>query len=213
MNFDSPNIRPGIKRLTMRLLGAVVLFGSTAAAAQGKPVAELISTCVSCHGADGIAIEPDAPHLDGQPAAILTEMITSLQQARRPTNVKMHRDVATADIAPLARHYAEQKVQRPKPVTKPELVARGDTLYQNRCAQCHIDDGRDSDKGAPLMAAQKPDYLIAQMQTFKSGQRKFPFLMDDAYRGLSDDDLVAIANFFAAQDQVVAPQQARRRRR
>lgn len=212
MNSDSPNFRIGLQRLMVRLLGAVLLFGSAAAAAQGKPDAELVSACVSCHGADGIAIEPDAPHLDGQPEAILTDMITSLQQAKRLTKVKMHRDVATADIAPLARHYAEQKVQRPKSATKPELVVRGDTLYQDRCAKCHIDNGRDSDKGAPLMAAQKPDYLIAQMQAFKSGQRKFPFLMDDAYLGLSDEDLAAIANFFAAQDQV-APQQGRRRRR
>jgi len=42
--------------------------------------------------------------------------------------------------------------------------------------------------------------------------RKFPFLMDGAYKDLSDDDLTAVAHFFAAQDQV-APQQGRRRRR
>lgn len=212
MNSDSPNFRIGTLRLMIRLLATVVLLGPAAATAQGKPVAVLISTCVSCHGADGIAIEPDTPHLDGQPEPVLIEMITSLQQAKRPTQVKMHRDVGAADIAPLARHYAEQKAQRPKSATKPELVARGETLYQNRCAQCHIDNGRDSDKGAPLMAAQKPDYLVAQMQAFKSGQRKFPFLMDEAYLGLINEDLAAIANFFAAQDQV-APQQGRRRRR
>lgn len=212
MSSDSPNFRIGIQRLIIRLLGTVLLFGPAAATAQGKPVAELVSTCISCHGADGIAIEPDTPHLDGQPEPVLIEMITSLQQAKRPTKVKIHRDIATADIAPLARHYAEQKAQRPKSATKPELVARGETLYQNRCAKCHMDSGRDSDKGAPLMAAQKPEYLVAQMQSFKSGQRKFPFLMDEAYLGLSDEELAAIANFFAAQDQV-APQQSRRRRR
>jgi sulfide dehydrogenase cytochrome subunit len=212
MNFDSPNFRIGIPRLMIRLLGTVLLFGPAATTAQEKPAAELVSACVGCHGANGIAIEPDAPHLDGQPEPVLIEMITSLQQTKRPTKVKMHRDVATADIVPLARHYAEQKARRPKSATNPELVAHGETLYQNRCAKCHMDNGRDSDKGAPLMAAQKPDYLVAQMQAFKSGQRKFPFLMDDAYLGLSDEELAAIANFFAAQDQV-APQQTRRRRR
>ncbi len=212
MNAASPNTRIGTQRLMTRLLGAALLFSHAAAGAQGKPVAELIGTCLSCHGADGIAIEPDTPHLDAQHEALLIDMITSFQQARRPTKVKMHRDIAAADVAPLAKHYAEQKAQRPKSATKPELVARGETLYQNRCANCHIDNGRDSDKGAPMVAAQKPDYLIAQMLAFKAGERKFPFLMDAAYKDLSDEDLAAIAHFFAAQDQV-APQQGRKRRR
>jgi sulfide dehydrogenase cytochrome subunit len=204
--------RAGSPYLTGWLLGAALLWGASPAAAQEKPVATLISNCVDCHGADGIATKPDTPHLDGQFESPLTNMITSFQQGKRPTTMKIHRDIAAIDVAPLAKHYAEQKAQRPKSATKPELVARGETLYQNRCAKCHIENGRDSDKGAPLMAAQKPDYLIAQMLAFKSGERKFPYLMDDAYRGLSDEDLTAIAHFFAAQDQI-APQQGRRRRR
>ena len=208
---DSSHRRAGTPCLAGWLLGAALLWGTPPATAQEKPVAALISSCVDCHGADGIATKPDTPHLDGQFESPLTNMITSFQQGKRPTTVKIHRDIAATDVAPLARHYAEQKAQRPKSATKPELVARGETLYQNRCAKCHIENGRDSDKEAPLMAAQKPDYLIAQMLAFKSGERKFPYLMDDAYRGLSDEDLTAIAHFFAAQDQI-APQQGRRRR-
>ncbi|MCM2288420.1 MAG: c-type cytochrome [Sulfuritalea sp.] len=209
---DSSRRRAGSPCLTGWLLGAALLWGAPPAAAQEKPVAALISGCVDCHGADGIATKPDTPHIDGQLVGPLTNMITSFQQEKRPTKVKMHRDIAATDVAPLARHYAEQKAKRPESATKPELVARGETLYQNRCASCHIENGRDSDKEAPIMAAQKPDYLIAQMLAFKSGERKFPYLMDDAYRGLSDEDLTAIAHFFAAQDQI-APQQGRRRRR
>lgn len=204
--------RAGNPCLTGWLLGAALLWGAPPSAAQEKPIAALISSCVDCHGADGIATKPDTPHLDGQFVAPLTNMIMSFQQGKRPTRVKMHRDIAAIDVAPLARHYAEQKAPRPRSATQPELVARGETLYQNRCANCHMENGRDSDKEAPIMAAQKPDYLINQMLAFKSGERKFPFLMDDAYRGLSDEDLTAIAHFFAAQDQV-APQQGRRRRR
>lgn len=209
---DSPRRRTEGPCLTGWLLGAALICGAPPAAAQEKSVAALIGNCVECHGGDGIATQPDTPHIDGQFEAPLTNMMTSFLQGKRPTRVKMHRDIAAADVAPLARYYAEQKVQRPKSATRPELVARGETLYQNRCAKCHMENGRDSDKEAPLMAAQKPDYLIAQMLAFKSGERKFPYLMDDAYRGLSDEELTAIAHFFAAQDQI-APQQGRRRRR
>lgn len=194
------------------LLTAVLLIGSSAVNAQETAGTNLTSNCSDCHGTDGLGFKPGVPHLNGQREALLANMINAFREGTRPTKVKMHRDIAAADVVPLAKHYAEQKAQRPKSATKPELVASGETLYQNRCADCHIDNGRDSDKEAPLMAAQDLNYLIAQTLAFKAGERKFPFMMDGSYKNLSDEDLTAVAHFFAAQDQV-APQQGRRRRR
>jgi cytochrome c553 len=205
-----PNV--GEACLATCVVTAVLLFGSTAGLAQGTADANLTSNCSECHGTDGVGFKAGIPHLNGQTAALLANMITAFQQGKRSTKVKMHRDIAAAEVAPLASHYSQQKAQRPKSETKPELVTRGETLYQNRCADCHMDNGRDSDKDAPLVAAQDMSYLIAQTLAFKAGERKFPYLMDDAYRGLSDEDLTAIAHFFAAQDQV-APQTGRKRRR
>jgi cytochrome c553 len=195
------------------LLTVALLFGSAASYAQAAAGTGPTANCTECHGSDGLSFKPGIPHLNGQAEALLTNMITAFQQGKRSTKVKMHRDIPAADVAPLAKHYAEQKAQRPKSATTPELVARGETLYQNRCADCHLDNGRDSDKEAPLMAAQDMDYLIAQTLAFKTGERKFPFLMDGAYKNLSDDDLTATAHFFAAQDQVAPQQQGRKRRR
>ena len=194
------------------LLTAVLLIGSSAGNAQETTSTNLTSNCIECHGADGLGFKPGVPHINGQQEHLLTDMITSFRQGKRPTKVKMHRDIPAADVAPLARHYAGQKAQRPKSATKPELVVAGESLYLKRCADCHVDNGRDSDKEAPLVAAQDLSYLIAQTLAFKSGERKFPYLMDGAYKDLSDEDLTATAHFFAAQDQV-APQQGRRRRR
>jgi cytochrome c553 len=70
---------------------------------------------------------------------------------------------------------------------------------------CHIDNGRGSDKDAPLLAGQELTFLIQQTLAFKSGVRKFPFMMDDAYRGLTADELSATAHFFAAQDANAPP--------
>jgi cytochrome c553 len=47
---------------------------------------------------------------------------------------------------------------------------------------------------------------------YKRGERKYPYLMDDAYRDISEADLVAIAHYFATEDQV-ASQRGRKRRR
>jgi cytochrome c553 len=212
LNSDAPGIRIGKLGLVNRLLAAALLLGPGVAWTQEKPAAAPISTCIDCHGANGIAVDSGTPHLNGQAEALLANMMDSFRRGTRPPKVRIHREIPAADVAPVAAHYAQQKAQRPKSATKPELVARGETLYQNRCGDCHVDNGRDSDKEAPLLAAQDLNYLIAQMKAFKAGERKFPFLMDGAYRDLDDEDLTAIAHFFAAQDQL-APQTGRKRRR
>jgi cytochrome c553 len=212
LNPDAPGIRYRKPALTNWLLGTAFLLGPAVAWTQEKPAAAPIETCIDCHGANGIALDPATPHLNGQPAALLTNMMDSFRRGARPPKVRIHREIPAADVGPLASHYAQQKAQRPKSATRPELVVRGETLYLNRCGDCHIENGRDTDKEAPLLAAQELNYLIAQMKAFKAGERKFPFLMDGAYRDLGDEDLTAIAHFFAAQDQV-APQTGRRRRR
>jgi sulfide dehydrogenase cytochrome subunit len=194
------------------LLTVALLFGSTASGAQETASTNLTSNCIECHGTDGIGREPDIPHINGQPEALLATMMNEFREGKRAPRVRIHRETPAADVMPLAKHYAQQKAQRPKPATDPELVARGEKLYLARCADCHVDNGRESDKEAPLTAAQALEYLIAQTLAFKKGERKYPYLMDDAYRGLSDEDLTSVAHFFAAQDQV-APQQKRRRRR
>jgi cytochrome c553 len=199
-------------RLRTCLLTLSMLISSAASHAQTPAGPSAIADCTECHGTEGLGFKPGIPHLNGQPEHLLTSMINAFQQGKRPTKVKMHRDIPPGDVAPLARHYALQKAERPKSATQAELVARGATLYQNRCADCHLDNGRDSDKEAPLTAAQDLNYLVAQTLAFKTGERKFPYLMDGAYRDLSDEDLKSIAHFFAAQDQV-APQQGRRRKR
>lgn len=194
------------------LVTMVLLFGSTASSVQGAETTEIIRNCSECHGTDGLGFKPGVPHINGQQEHLLTNMINAFQQGKRSTKVKDHRDIPVADTAALAKHYAQQKATRPKSATKPELVTRGEAIYLKSCADCHVDNGRDSDKEAPLMAAQDLTYLVAQTLAFKAGERKFPFLMDSAYKDLSEEDLTAAAHFFAAQDQV-APQQSRRRRR
>lgn len=210
---DKKGARFGDKQLVTCLLTAAILFGSATTGAQQKSNEDLIRNCIECHGTDGVGTEPDIPHLNGQPEALLTAMMDAFRQGKRPPKVRIHREIPAADVAPLAKHYAQQKLVRPKAATNPDLVARGETLYLKRCAECHLDNGRESDKEAPLTAAQSLTYLIAQTLAYKTGERKFPYLMDDSYRGLSDEELTSIAHFFAAQVPVAPPQTQRRRRR
>jgi sulfide dehydrogenase cytochrome subunit len=200
------------KTATAWLIALTTATLASSSLAQSVAVSsEMLANCVDCHGSDGIAKEPDMPHLNGQIEGLLITMLKAYSDGTRRPHVPAHRSIPSENIAPIAKHYASQKANRPKSPTNPDLVTRGEVLYTDRCASCHLDSGRDSDKEAPLLAAQNLQYLIEQSLYFKKGDRKFPYLMDDAYKNLSDDDLAALAHYFAAQEQV-APKSGKRRR-
>jgi cytochrome c553 len=199
---------PDSSRRSIAALLSLATLALIAPACAASPV----ENCIDCHGTDGVAAEDDTPHLNGQPEHLLIEMMNAFREGRRPPKVLIHREIRAPKVEPIAAHYAKQKAQRPKQAVRPELVTRGEALHWRHCADCHMDNGRDSDKEAPLTAGQNLDYLINQTRAFKSGARALPAMTDRIFRDLNEDDLVAIAHFYAAQDQQ-APKDGRRRRR
>ena len=177
-----------------------MLAGSITSAATPE---ELTQVCVQCHGADGVSSVAKTPHLNGQSVDYLEETISALAKGDRLSGIDNHVPKAWSrkDIAAIAKYYANSKGVRAVQTTNPEKVAAGRQIYLKRCADCHPDNGRQSEHDAPLMAAQNLDYLIEQAQAFVTGKRKFVFMMDDAFRGLKTTELESVSHFFASQDQ------------
>ncbi|NMF91330.1 c-type cytochrome [Aromatoleum petrolei] len=178
------------------------LFTSTVFAAT-PDVQSLTTPCAECHGPAGVSGAPKTPHLNGQLADYLEQEIAGLANGDRATGVANHvpKTWSAANIAAVAQFYAQSTGQRPAQAVDSQKVAQGQGIHNKRCSECHPDAGRQSDHDAPLMAGQDLDYLIEQTKAFVSGKRKFVFLMDDAFRGLTADELAAVAHFFASQDQ------------
>lgn len=177
-----------------------------------EPVA---AQCARCHGEDGLATTPGQPHLNGQLSGYLVDAMQKYQKGRLPTAVANHipAGLDTATLTAIADHYAASKAVRPKQQTDPDKVAKGAEIYRIRCLDCHGENGREADNGAPLMAAQDIAYMLAQTRAFVGGQRKFGFLQDDAFKGLSADELDAVAHFFADQEQYAAKSGAAKKKR
>jgi sulfide dehydrogenase cytochrome subunit len=178
-----------------------LLIPALAAAAGGD---ELAKPCFACHSATGVAAAPNVPHLNGQLADYLQQEISMLGTGERKSDVADHVPKAwnAKDILAVAKYYATSKAERPKQATDAAKIALGEPLYKKRCAECHADNGRQSDKDAPLMAGQDLTYLAEQTKLFVSNKRRFPFMMDEAYKGLTTDQLEAISHFFASQEQL-----------
>ena len=195
-----------------RLFPAILALTLAPAIAADSPPPSL-APCIECHGITGVAAKPGVPHIDGQHAQYMLDSLRAFAKESRMSSAAAHKGLSRDALNDVVAHYAGQKIARPRPATDPALVNRGEAIYNNRCADCHMDNGRESDKDAPVMAAQDPDYLARQTLLYRKGDRRFPTMMDDAYRGLSEADLKAVAHFFAAQDPVAAPSGARGKRR
>lgn len=85
----------------------------------------------------------------------------------------------------------------PPKVVKPDLAA-GEAKYTAMCASCHGADANSGSPAYPKLAGQHPEYLVKQLQEFKSGKRANA-IMSGFAAGLSDDDMRNIAFWASAQ--------------
>lgn len=83
-----------------------------------------------------------------------------------------------------------------KPAAKPD-PAKGQALAQV-CVACHVADGSRGSPANPILQGQHPEYIVKQLQEFKSGKRKNAVMMGFA-SGLSDEDMRHIAAFYASK--------------
>lgn len=81
--------------------------------------------------------------------------------------------------------------------TQPD-VRRGAQLYGQMCIACHAADGNSSTAANPKLAQQHPEYLIKQLQEYKTGKRANA-IMSGFAAALSDQDMVDISHWLAAQ--------------
>ena len=72
-------------------------------------------------------------------------------------------------------------------VAKPDLV-KGEASYGAVCMSCHGADGNSAIAANPKLSQQHPEYLIKQLQEFKSGKRKNAIMQGFA-SALSEDDM------------------------
>ncbi|MFM2263378.1 MAG: hypothetical protein RI959_2054 [Pseudomonadota bacterium] len=85
--------------------------------------------------------------------------------------------------------------------TKPD-VAKGAALYGQVCVACHAADGNSNTPVNPKLARQHPEYLVKQLQEFKSGKRENAVMKGFA-SALSDADMRNVAYWLASQKATV----------
>ncbi len=99
----------------IQILAAALAAGSAALAASGAVMAGDVKAgrqkalqCQACHGLDGMAKLPEAPHLAGQNEAYLIKALKDYRSGMRKNEMMslVTANLKDADIADLAAYYA-----------------------------------------------------------------------------------------------------------
>jgi cytochrome c553 len=83
-----------------------------------------------------------------------------------------------------------------KPAFKPD-AAQGQALAAT-CVACHTADGSRGSPANPILQGQHPEYIVKQLQEFKSGKRKNP-IMSGMAAPLTDEAMQHLAAFYGTK--------------
>lgn len=183
-----------IRVLTLVLGGA--LAAGTAHAQDlpdGDPAAgrKLAGQCRTCHGIDGYAKIPIAPHIGGEPAAYIASQLAAFRDQTRTHEMMsvVTKGLSDQAIADLAAWYA-------LPTATATLTADPE-MAPDQCTACHGADGISLAEDAPNLAGESTVYIATQLKDFRGGKRTHDVMTEIAAE-LSDANIREIAEWYAA---------------
>ena len=102
----------------------------------------------------------------------------------------------TAALLLAAGICAAAMANEAKPAFKAD-AAKGQALAAT-CMACHTADGTRGSPANPILQGQHPEYIVKQLQEFKSGKRKNA-VMSGMVAALSDDDMKQLGAFYGSK--------------
>lgn len=200
-----------MKRIQICMLGLLLATPGVTFCADLETLTE---NCSGCHGPQGVSADGDIPTIAGQKAEFITASLESFQERGRPclTNAYRHgdttrpptsmcdiaADLSDEDIVALGAYYSGLVFVPAVQEFDPALVISGEQLYGDNCASCHPQGGTVADRG-PILAGQWMPYLQRAMHQSMTGEHLVPPLMERALTSYSTEEINALLNFFASQ--------------
>jgi cytochrome c553 len=177
------------------IIACVVLLLNTSFAVAGDADSKT-QACSACHGANGVAINPQWPNLAGQNATYLAAQIRAFRDGERsnPAMAPFVASLTDADAEAIAQHYAAMDIT----VTAngdASQVAAGENL-RGYCIGCHGMGGRPASNAWPVLIGQHAPYLQNQLAAFKSGARVNSH-MAAAIAQMGDAEFTALAAYYS----------------
>lgn len=164
-------------------------------------------TCMGCHGAPGMRNAYPGyrvPKLGGQYEFYIINALKAYKQESRahPTMQAQAAGLSPQDMEHIAAYFNSLG-------DLSEIENNVDSTPAEQCVACHNKDGispsdPSATQGAPVLAGQYPDYIVQALLEYQNGKRENA-VMKGMASGLSRAEMEEIAEFYYAQDGLVAP--------
>jgi len=180
-------------------------------AAKGDPAkAQQIATtvCVACHAADGNSTTAANPKLAGQHPEYITKQLTEFKSGVRknPIMAGMAAGLSPEDMKNLGAYFGEKKPAASSAKDQ-ALVALGQKIFKGgnqssgvpACAACHGPNGAGIPVQFPRLAGQHAEYTLAQLNTFRTGDRANDAakMMRVIAAKMTDQEMKAVAEYIS----------------
>lgn len=181
------------------------------------PLRDVLDDCARCHGMDGLGRAAGAfPRLQHQTEEYLYESLRAFADGTRFSGIMQPLAASLSDrtLRDLARYYADppfvgtERQSQSQSVDR-ETLARGERIAKRgvpeqgvaSCIHCHGPAPWPRNRSYPLLAAQDPAYIVAQLQLFKDGKRGgtgHAHIMDTSVNRLKLEQMRDVAAYYGA---------------
>jgi cytochrome c553 len=201
--------------LGMLPLGAQSASAQTGAGAVQDTMAQRMQACVVCHGQEGRASNQGYfPRIAGKPAGYLYNQLQNFKSGLRKYGAMNHLVQHLSDdyLRDIADYFADLDLPYPAaratPLTPTEQRTAESLVLQGApergvpaCVSCHGPQMAGMLPAMPGLLALPADYLVAQLGSWRTGQRKAkePDCMADVAKGLAPEEVAVVAKWLSAQ--------------
>lgn len=180
-----------------------------AAAPKGDPkAAESIvnAVCAGCHNADGNSVAPTNPKLAGLNAEYIAKQLHDFKSGDRKNAIMngMAAPLSDSDILNLAAYFSANE-RKPGTAKDKELALAGEKIFRGgvmgagvpACASCHGAHGQGIPVQFPRLQGQHGDYIYAQLNSFRLGERSNDAakMMRTIAQRMTDADMKAVSAY------------------
>jgi cytochrome c553 len=182
-------------RSTIALTFFLALLATAGQAADVNVGKNQSAVCQGCHGSEGYSAGPMFPNLAGQSRIYLETQLKKFKAGERqsPTMKSVAEELSDEEVQNLAAHFS----------SLPSKSSGGDATLAKvgkdkaaMCMGCHGEKLQGNGQ-FPKLAGQRPQYLVKQLNDFKSGVRKAGH-MNAVAQNLTEDDIKALAAYLGS---------------
>jgi len=163
----------------------------------------LYSACYGCHGPAGVSEGKHMPSIAGLNFRYFYTTMQAFRKDRRNSTImgRIAKGYRSSQLQRMALFFGSQPWTGRQGDVDLASAQRGKELHSEYCEKCHKQNGHFQDKETPPLAGQARGYLLYQMTDYRVAATAMPQppLMQERLEKLSDEDLVALSEFYASE--------------